>query len=337
MTPMIMRLGCVNGRQMWRGVVPPILTAIVLATGCSERGTDDQMESAGDPDFSLQSADSVVHVTGTMPLSAELVSLGGEGGVAVDQSGTIYVSNFNSSVWTVSPEGHVALLTDRLHTASGNTVLPNGDLLQSDFREHKVVTINRVGELSDFSSEGLNGPVGLARVPSGAVFVANCLGKYVARIDPGGGPAQVFADDERFGCPNGIISDEDGNLYLADLNSPILFKITPNGEVSEHADLGGAGNGHLAMANGFIYVTQLRSHRIVRLSADGRQLVVAGTGERGFANGPEGRSTISFPNGIAVGRSGDILYFNTHRGVMQAGNRGSMVMRYMLLPVSRGP
>ncbi len=138
-------------------------------------------------------------------------------------------------------------------------------------------------------------------------------------------------------APTAFISDEDANLYLADLNTPILFKITPNGEVSEYADLGGAGNGHLAMANGFIYATQLRSHRIVRLSADGRQLVVAGTGERGFANGPEGRSTISFPNGIALGRSGDILYFNTHRGVMQAGNRGSMVMRYILLPVSRGP
>ncbi len=313
-------------------VLLTLVSSLTLFVGCGERSENAALETGGDPDFSVQSADSIAHVTGTVQLSAELVSLGGEGGVAVGQDGTIYVSNFNTSVWTVSPEGDVSLLTDQLTAASGNTVLPNGDLLQSDFREDKVVTINGMGELRDFSSEGLDGPVGLVRGPDGAIFVANCRGKYVARIDPGGGPAEVFAEDGRFGCPNGIISDEEGNLYLADLSSPVLFKITSSGEVSEHADLGGAGNGHLARANGAIYVTQLRSHRIVRLAEGGSQRVVAGTGERGFANGLEGSSSLSFPNGIALSPSGDVLYFNSHRGVMQAGNRGSMIMRLLYVP-----
>ena len=326
------QFGDVNSRRGRGAFLPITITALMVSAGCAGAAEDNEMESGGDPDLSIQTADSVLHVTGTMQLSAELISLGGEGGVAVDQNGTIYVSNFNSSVWTVSLDGDVVLLTDQLRTASGNTVLPDGDLLQSDFRENRVVTINGAGEIRDFSSEGLNGPVGLTRAPDGAIFVANCLGKTVARIEPGGGPARVFAADERFGCPNGIISDQEGNIYLADLNSPILFKIIPRGELSEHADLGGAGNGHLAMANGAIYVTQLRSHRIVRLAADGSQHVVAGTGERGFANGPEGRSTVSFPNGIAASPSGDVLYFNSHRGIMQAGNRGSMIMRLIYLP-----
>ena len=126
--------------------------------------------------------------------------------------------------------------------------------------------------------------------------------------------------------------DEEGNLYLADLESPILFKISPAGEVSEHANVGGTGNGHVAIVEGTVYITQLRSHQIVRLDADGSHRVVAGTGERGFANGSEGSSTISYPNGIAASPSGAMLYFNTHRGVMQGGHRGSMIMRVLYLP-----
>ena len=318
----------------WRGGVTLTVLAVAVPLAACTGGSDSDAAASefGDPDFSVQSADSAVHVTATVRLTGELISLGGEGGVSVDGNGTIYVSNFNTSVWSVSPTGEVALLNDEFTAASGNTVLSNGDLLQADFRENKVVKIGGDGEVREFSADGLNGPVGLARGPTGAVYVANCLGKYVARIDPGGGPAQRFAADERFGCPNGIVSDGAGNLFLADLNTPVLFKITPEGVVSEHADLGGPGNGHVAMVGETMYVTQLRIHQVVRLNSDGSQQVVAGTGERGFANGPEGTSTVSFPNGVAVDPAGTMLYFNTHRGIMQGGNRGSMIIRVLYLP-----
>ncbi len=313
----------------------PALTHVLVAVsvwgvGCGAGA--EQEADFGAPDYSQQSADATVHVAGTMELSDELISLGGEGGVAIDASGTIYVSNFNSSVWSVTPAGVVTLVSDDFQTASGNTVLPGGVLMQSDFRGNRVVTIDAGGELHDFSTEGLNGPVGVVRAPSGLVYVANCLGKYIARIAEGGGQAQVFVEDDRFGCPNGITSDAEGNLYVADLNNPIVFKITPDGSITEHANLGGPGNGHLAFVGDALYVTQLRAHQIVRLDADGSHRVVIGTGDRGFVNGPEGTATVSFPNGIAVDPSGTVLYFNTHMGVMQGGNRGSMIMRRLLVP-----
>ncbi|MCZ6916532.1 MAG: SMP-30/gluconolactonase/LRE family protein [Gemmatimonadetes bacterium] len=317
-------------RPQGRALTHVLVAVSVWGVGCGAGA--EQEANFGEPDYSEQSADATLHVAGTMELSNELISLGGEGGVAVDESGTIYVSNFHSSVWSVTPAGVVTLVSDDFQTASGNTVLPGGVLMQSDFRGNRVVTIDAGGELHDFSTEGLHGPVGVVRAPSGIVYVANCLGKYIASIAQGGGPARVFVEDDRFGCPNGITSDAEGNLYVADLENPIVFKITPDGSMTEHADLGGPGNGHLAFVGDALYVTQLRAHQIVRLDADGSHRVVTGTGDRGFVNGPEGTATVSFPNGIAADPSGTVLYFNTHMGVMQGGNRGSMIMRRLLVP-----
>lgn len=58
----------------------------------------------------------------TLELDQELTSRGRLGGVAVDQLGFIYVSNFSESVWQISPEGTVKLLYDGLYGGSGNTM-----------------------------------------------------------------------------------------------------------------------------------------------------------------------------------------------------------------------
>ena len=81
-----------------------------------------------------------------------------------------------------------------------------------------------------------------------------------------------------------------------------------------------------------MYVTQLWAHEIVRLDADGSHRVVAGSGERGFANGPEGSSEVSFPNGIALDASSKRLYFNSHMGIMEGGERGAILLRTMDVP-----
>ena len=47
------------------------------------------------------------HRVETVPLSAELESLGGIGGVSVDSEGHIILANFNKYVWRISPEGNV--------------------------------------------------------------------------------------------------------------------------------------------------------------------------------------------------------------------------------------
>lgn len=268
------------------------------------------------------------HRVETVSLSAELESLGGIGGVSVDSEGHIILANFNKYVWRISPEGEVQVLVDDLTASSGNTVLRNGDILQADFETQSIGRIGPVhGQGEVFSDEGLDGPVGLVEGPDGDIYVANFSGGYVARVPATGGAAAVFARHDRMTNPNSIVRASSGDFYVADLRTPVLFKISADGEVTEFVTLPGQANGHLTIADGALYVTQLMDHRILRVEFDGSFRAAAGTGTRGFEDSAEGVATVSYPNGIAADPDGRFLYFNNHRGIMRSGERGDILLR----------
>ena len=268
------------------------------------------------------------HRVETVPLSADLESLGGIGGVSVDAEGHVILANFNKYVWRISPEGDVQVLADHFRGSSGNTVLRSEDILQADFETQSILRIGLVdGDVEVVSDEGLDGPVGLVEGPEGDVYVANFSGGYIARVPAMGGPATVFARHDRMTNPNSIVRASSGDFFVADLRSPVLFKISAEGEVTEFVTLPGQANGHLTIADGALYVTQLMDHRVLRVEFDGSFRVVAGTGTRGFGDSAEGIATVSYPNGIAADPGGRFLYFNNHRGVMRSGERGDILLR----------
>lgn len=268
------------------------------------------------------------HRVETVPLSAELESLGGIGGVSVDTEGHIILANFDKYVWRISPEGEVQVLADHLRASSGNTVLRNGDAIQADFETQSILRFGLGdGDVEVFSDEGLDGPVGLVEGPEGNVYVANFSGGYIARVPAMGGAAAVFARHARMTAPNSIVRASSGDFFVADLRTSVLFKVSAEGEVTEFVTLPGSANGHLAIADGALYVTQLMDHRVVRVEFDGSFRVAAGTGTRGFEDSAEGIATVSYPNGIAADTGGRFLYFNSHRGIMRSGERGDILLR----------
>ena len=268
------------------------------------------------------------HRVETVPLSAELESLGGIGGISVDTEGHIILANFNRYVWRISPEGDVQVLADNFSASSGNTVLRNGDILQSDFETQSILRIGSVdGDVEVFSDEGLDGPVGLVEGPEGDVYVANFSGGYIARVPAMGGAAAAFARHDRMTNPNSIVRASSGDFYVADLRTPVLFKVSAAGEVTEFVTLPGQANGHLTIADGALYVTQLMDHRVLRVEFDGSFRAATGTGTRGFEDSAEGVATVSYPNGIASDPGGRFLYFNNHRGIMRSGERGDILLR----------
>ncbi len=268
------------------------------------------------------------HRVETVPLSAELESLGGIGGLSVEANGDVVMANFDRYVWRISPSGEVSVVADDFAAASGNTVLRDGDILQADFERQAVVRISGTdGTMTPFSSAGLDGPVGLEEGPDGSIYVANFTGGYIARIPAGGGPAEAFARHDEMNNPNSIVRHDSGDFYVADLRNPTLFRISAGGEVSELVTVPGQANGHLTIADGALYVTQLMDHRVLRVEMDGTFAAAAGTGERGFADSGESPATVSYPNGIAADPSGSLLYFNNHRGVMRGGERGDILLR----------
>lgn len=257
------------------------------------------------------------HIIDTIDTGIEMASPGGIGGVAVDPDGNVFNTNFDSSVWRTAPDGTTVLLNDEFTAASGNYALDNGDLLQADWREHKIYRISPDGTREVFAEGGLDGPVGIAREPGGSFLVANYTGKYIARVPADGGAAEKVLEDPNLEGPNGVTLDADGNAYIADLEHGKVLKWTPEGALVVLTELPGKGNSHNVFANGALYVNKIWDHVIYRVELDnGAYGVVAGNGRPGYQDGVTGVATIEEPNGIAANRAGDTVYFNTHRGLM---------------------
>ena len=125
--------------------------------------------------------------------------------------------------------------------------------------------------------------------------------------------AKKIAEYEKMTNPNGLINDDQGNIFVADLESPFILKFALDRAVEEFANLPGAGNGHIAIANGELYVTQLMEHKIVRLEFDGSYSIAAGNGTPGVGDGVAGRARLTHPNGVAADPLGSTLFFHGHR------------------------
>ena len=239
--------------------------------------------------------------------------------------GFVYVADFRNAVWRISPEGNVDKFADGLYGASGNAIGPQGLLYQSSFNGNYVSRISRTGEVEMYADEGLSGPVGIAANPDGEIFVVNCTGGTVSKIDRNRSVTE-FARSELFACPNGVTFDDRGDRYVVNFGNTSVVTITPDGEVSEFANIPGTGgNAHITFARGTFFVTKLRGHQVFRLERDGSFTVLAGTGQLGEADGPALEATFTRPNGIGVSTGGRELWVNDVT-VQPATGRGASVV-----------
>jgi hypothetical protein len=127
-------------------------------------------------------------------------------------------------------------------------------------------------------------------------------------------------------CPNGITMDDKGDLYVVSFNNTLVVRITPEGEVSQFADVpGGGGNGHIAFGRGGFYVTKFRGNQVFRLGRDGTYRVLAGSGQAGEIDGPAPTATFTRPNGIAMDATGRTLWVNDLESGVGGGAGPSVV------------
>ena len=224
---------------------------------------------------------------------------GAVGGVAVDRGGAVYSADFRDTVWKIEPDGRVSPFATGLYGASGNTFDREGRLLQSSFFGHTLTRIDRDGNKEVVVREGLNGPVGVTVHPSGQVYLDNCAGNEVVRIDPRDWSVHPFASGDLFRCPNGIITGPDSALYVVNFSDPHVVRIGLDGQAERFATIPGGGNGHIAVAGGAFFVTAFQTHEVYRVEMDGAVSLAAAEGLR-------------FPNGIASGPAGDRVYINEY-------------------------
>jgi sugar lactone lactonase YvrE len=152
-------------------------------------------------------------------------------GVAVDRAGNVYISETDAVVRRVDPLGIITTVAGR----------PNRSFMYPSFS----------GDGGIGADATLSYPVGLAVDGAGNVYIADWGNERLRKLTPSGLITTAFGDVRSgdggsalraaLNSPTSIALDTSGNLYIADTNSNVIRKVTPEGTISTFAGSGETG------------------------------------------------------------------------------------------------
>ncbi|MEO6994352.1 MAG: immunoglobulin domain-containing protein, partial [Lacunisphaera sp.] len=241
---------------------------------------------------------------GSVDGSVSQAQLSPTGGIAIDGSGIIYITE-NFSIRKITPGGNVSILTG----------VEDGTGTPASFANPKGVTIDTAGNL----------------------FVADSNDSAVRKINPSGG-VTTFAgnltksgDDDGTGTdatfigPSSIALDLAGNFLVTDSGTNTLRRISPAGQVTTLAGLSpeksngsvdGIGSaarfnsptGMAISSTGDIYVADSGNGTIRKIAPSGVVTTVAGlAGQPGYLDGPVTAALFFDPTCVVIDSSANLI------------------------------
>ena len=144
---------------------------------------------------------------------------------------------------------------------------------------------------------------------------------FVGAIDLPSGYGDGIGTNAVFNSPTGLAIDEAQNIYVADTGNHRIRKVTPSGVVTTLAGSGfyGSINAQGTAASfsspqgvavdrfGTVFVADLGSNKIRRITSSGAVTTIAGTGNPGSGDGTGAQATFNQPYGIALDSNGNIF------------------------------
>jgi len=234
-------------------------------------------------------------------------------------------------------------LEAQFNTPSGLVIDKDANLIIADTSNNRIRKLSPEGRVSTIAGSGIrgfkdgaaseaefDGPVGVAVDKNGNIFVADAYNDRIRKITTDGNVITVagagtpgFQDGDAasalFDTPSGVAVDKEGNAFIADTGNGAIRKITPQGEVATIAkrdDPTGDAELNLARLNrpagivvthdGFLFVADAGSNRVVRIAPEGTADPYAGR-FAGFADGFGLNASFNAPAGMAMDRDG-VLY-----------------------------
>ncbi|MEY2496367.1 MAG: hypothetical protein QOJ45_2859 [Verrucomicrobiota bacterium] len=231
-------------------------------------------------------------------------------GVAVDQSGNVYVADAaNSTIRRISTTGEVVTLAG----SAGVTGSSDGLGAAARFRIPEGIAIDSTGTI--YVSDTGNHTIRTIS-PSGVVItLAGAAG--LAGTSDGSGPAA------RFNRPYHIVADTNGSMYVADAGNHTIRLVTATGSVSTVAGSGGTpgnvdGPGDTARFNlakgiaidssGTLGIADTGNNEVRKVS-NGTVSTLAGTNRSsaGSEDGPRLSARFYFPYDLARDGNGNLF------------------------------
>ena len=231
--------------------------------------------------------------------------------------------------------------------STGNVFIaePNNHRVRKVTPAGVITTIAGIGT-AGFSGDGgpataaqLNLPYGLAFDSAENLFIADMNNNRIRRLAPdgtirtiAGSGARGFAGDggpatsAQLNSPYRVSVDDDGNLFIADMNNNRVRRVTAAGTIST---VGGNGTGGYGGdggpatgaqlntpygvgvdAAGNVYVADYSNNRLRKVSPTGTITTLAGTGIAGFSGdgGPSTNAQIRLPADVAVDGAGNVFF-----------------------------
>ena len=197
-------------------------------------------------------------------------------------------------------------------------------------------------------------PTSVAVGGDGSIYVADGGDHTIRKITAGGvvttlagssgqeGTLDGAGSSARFVYPYAIAVDATGNLYVTDIGSQTIRKVTPSGSVSTLAgtagvagDMDGAGTaaqfnspqGIAVDATGNVYVADTDNSSIRKITPNGTVSTFAGfPGQSGSSDGSGEGARFNFPCGLSVDAAGNVYVADFGNSTIREINPGAAVI-----------
>ena len=236
-------------------------------------------------------------------------------GVAVSQSGYIYVADTNNDRVTVlnsmggvlasfgnDRDGHKNLVA--LNKPQGVAVDVFGNVYVADTKDNRAVKLSSMGQLL-FEMPKLGRPQGIALDGGGNVYVSDTDNSQVKKFSMGGALMQTFFLAKS--KPAGLAVDASNRLYVADPPNHRVLVFAPSGvllkTIGPGLDLDRPTGVAVSPSGGSLVVSDARGDKLFKLDGLDEPTLIFGRGDKGLRS----------PRGLAFDAAGDLYVADSGR------------------------
>ncbi|MBB30515.1 MAG: hypothetical protein CME25_16610 [Gemmatimonadetes bacterium] len=220
-------------------------------------------------------------------------------GVAVDASGNVYVADGNNyKIRKISPDGVVTTLA-----GSGQQASTDGTGTGASFAFPRGLAVDASGNVYVADGQYVFNQFKIRKISPDGVVITLAGSGAKASVDGTGGAAS-------FDVPDKVAVDLSGNVYVFDVGSKKIRKVSPDGVVTTLASNLQSSSGMAVDAAGYLYLTEYGNHHIRRINPDGSgtssEFTGSATGISGFLNGAGTEARFNKPVAVSIDASGKV-------------------------------